>query len=245
MLFAMEIRIGCSGYYYRHWKGRFYPEEMPASRWFSFYAGHFDTVEINASFYRFPTIKAVQRWATQAPEGFVYSVKAPRLITHLKRFHGCEALLDNLYTVLEGLGERLGCILFQTPPGLDFSIEALDRLLAAMHTDFRNVIEFRHPDWWRHEVHEALRARGIGFCSVHAPGLPDEMVVTSEEAYIRMHGIPWYAQDYSKEELERLAGRIRTLDAKRVWVYFNNDRDGFAPANATTLKATLKKLLAG
>ncbi|GMQ99906.1 MAG: DUF72 domain-containing protein [Zetaproteobacteria bacterium] len=235
----MRIRIGCSGYYYRHWLGLFYPENLPASRWFAFYAKQFDTVEINASFYRFPSKSAVRRWHRQAPADFTYSVKAPRLITHQKRFHDCGRLLEDLYHVLAGLGERLGCILFQLPPGLPFSKEALTRVLDGMNPGFRNVIEFRHASWWRQEVYEALREKQVGFCSVSAPELPDDLIVTTPDIYLRLHGNPWYAQSYSEQELAEWSRRIKDAQADYAWVYFNNDSNAFAPGNATAFRELL------
>ncbi|HXH64258.1 MAG TPA: DUF72 domain-containing protein, partial [Mariprofundaceae bacterium] len=236
---SMDVHIGCSGYYYRHWQGPWYPEALPASRWFAFYAEHFDTVEINSSFYRFPTAATARRWLRQAPDGFVYSLKAPRLITHLKRFHDCASLLDDFYGVLAGLGAHLGCVLFQLPPSLHFSEPMLAQLAGAMRPDFRNVIEFRHAGWWRPEVFAALRESRIGFCSVAAPGLPDELVVTAPDVYLRLHGDPWYAQDYSEAELAAWAARLEAADAMRAWVYFNNDHHAFATANAAALKRLL------
>jgi uncharacterized protein YecE (DUF72 family) len=235
----MDVRIGCSGYYYRHWQGLWYPEDLPTSRWFAFYAGQFDTVEINSSFYRFPTAATVRRWLRQAPEGFVYSVKAPRLITHLKRFHDCAPLLDDFFGVLAKLDAHLGCVLFQLPPSLHYSPETLDKILGAMQPDFRNIIEFRHAGWWRPEVFAALHEKQIGFCSVSAPGLPDDLHVTAPDVYLRLHGDPWYAQDYSEAELAAWATRLRAVDAPRAWIYFNNDHHAFAPANAAALHRLL------
>lgn len=235
----MDVRIGCSGYYYRHWQGLWYPEDLPTSRWFAFYAERFDTVEINSSFYRFPTAATVRRWLKQAPENFVYAVKAPRLITHLKRFHDCTSLLDDFFGVLTGLGAHLGCVLFQLPPSLHYSEQALAQLLTAMHPDFRTVIEFRHAGWWRPEVVAAMRENRIGFCAVAAPGLPDELMATAPDVYLRLHGDPWYAQDYGEAELKSWAARIQNVDAERTWIYFNNDAHAFAPANAMFLRRLL------
>lgn len=235
----MQIRIGCSGYHYRHWQGQFYPGDLPTSRWFAFYADRFDTVEINASFYRFPSESAVRHWHRQAPAGFVYSIKAPQLITHRKRFHDCDRLLLDLYHVLAGLKEKLGCILFQLPPQLAYSHETLARVLTGLDPGYRNVIEFRHASWWRSEVYEALREQGIGFCAVSAPELPDDLVVTSPDLYLRLHGDPWYAQNYGEGELNEWAQRIRDAQAEHAWVYFNNDSNAYAPANAATLRELL------
>lgn len=235
----MHARIGCSGFYYRHWQGPWYPPNLPASRWFPFYAAHFDTLEINASFYRFPSPSAVARWRNQAPHGFTYSIKAPRLITHQKRLAGCEALLDDFYTVIAGLGAHLGCVLFQLPPTLHYSDENLQRILAAMRPDFCNIVEFRHAGWWREAVFAALRAQHIGFCTVAAPDLPDDVVITAPDAYLRLHGDPWYAGDYGEAALAAWAARLRAIDAERAWIYFNNDAQAFAPQNATTLRRLL------
>lgn len=236
----MQVHIGCSGYYYRHWQGLFYPDGLPTSRWFRFYAERFDTVEINASFYRFPTESAVLRWYRQAPAGFIYSIKAPRLITHRKQFHDCDWLMADLYHVLAALKEKLGCILFQLPPQLAWSDETLARVLACMQPDFRNVIEFRHASWWQPKVYEALRELGIGFCSVSAPELPDELIVTAPDLYLRLHGDPWYAQNYSEQELAEWTQRIRNADAARAWGYFNNDSNAFATLNAAALREIMR-----
>ncbi len=237
----MRIYIGCSGYYYQHWQGLFYPESLSTSRWFAFYAKQFDTVEINASFYRFPTESAVRRWYRQAPAGFTYSVKAPRLITHQKRFHDCEKLLEDLYHVLAGLRERLGCLLFQLPPSLPFSKEMLTRVLGGMSPGFHNIIEFRHTSWWRQEVYEALCEKQVGFCAVSAPGLPDNLIVTTSDLYLRLHGNPWYVQNYSEQELAEWSRRIKDAQTDYAWVYFNNDSNAFAPGNATTFRELLTK----
>ncbi len=232
----MGLYIACSGYYYRHWQGRWYPADMKASQWFAYYAGHFDTVEINASFYRFPTAATVRRWYRQAPGGFLYSVKAPRLITHLKRFRETDTLLRDLYGVLaDELQEKLGCILFQMPPSLHYGQDVLRHILEQLDPAFCNVCEFRHPDWWRSEVYAALARAGAVFCSVHAPGLPDDIISTENTVYLRMHGIPWYRQDYTQAELSALATRLRNIGPRQAWVYFNNDTEAFAPFNAQRL----------
>lgn len=236
---CMDVRVGCSGYFYRHWQGPWYPPELPSARWFSFYAEHFDTLEINSSFYRFPSTSAVGRWLRQAPEGFAYTVKAPRLITHRRHFADCGPQLADFYRTIAGLGTHLGCVLFQLPPSLHYSDQMLARILAAMHPDFCNIIEFRHAGWWRQEVFAALRAQGVGFCTVAAPELPDDVIITASDAYLRLHGDPWYAQDYGEEALAAWATRIRAISAERTWVYFNNDAHAFAPKNAAILRRLL------
>lgn len=231
----MQVHIGCSGYAYRGWQGVWYPGGIGPRKWFSFYAGRFDTVEINASFYRFPTAAVVERWRHRAPGGFLYSIKAPGLITHRKRFAGTERQLADFYSAILGLREKLGCILFQLPPQLRFDRDKLDAILAQLHTGLPNVIEFRHDSWWQHEVFRTLAGRGATFCSVDAPGLPDDLIVCGGILYLRMHGDPWYVKDYSDVELGGWAERIAGCKAKQAWVYFNNDANAAAARNASRL----------
>lgn len=234
------FRVGTSGYFYRHWAGPFYPADLKTHRWFGFYAERFDTVEINASFYRFPTESAVRRWRRQAPDGFVYAIKANRLITHLKRFAGTEAQSAALYAVLKDhLGNMLGPVLFQLPPSVHYDAGFLERLLAQLDPACVNAVEFRHPSWWRPEVCRRLDAAGAVFVSVSAPNLPDDLVVSGGRLYLRMHGVPLYRQDYPPEELDRWAERLRACGADTGWVYFNNDAEGFAPKNARALRERL------
>jgi uncharacterized protein YecE (DUF72 family) len=233
-------RIGTSGYYYRHWSGPFYPPDLKTHRWFRFYAERFDTVEINASFYRFPTESAVKRWRAQAPEGFLYAVKAPRLITHLKRFHDTGGLMADLYGVLTAhLGGKLGPVLFQLPPSVHHDPAWLDGMLGQLDGACVNAIEFRHPSWWRADVRRRVERAGAVFVSVSAPGLPDDLVVSNGRAYLRMHGVPMYRQDYSESALAAWADRLKGCGAGEAFVYFNNDAEGHAPHNALALRGML------
>ncbi|RME90689.1 MAG: DUF72 domain-containing protein [Verrucomicrobia bacterium] len=237
-----ECLVGCSGWYYRHWKGAFYPPELASKQWFAHYQEHFPTVELNAPFYHWPKPETVKRWAREARSGFRYSVKVNRLITHQKRFQDTAGLVRDFYELLAPLGEALGCVLFQMPPSWRHEPARLEAMLSQLDPAFRNVIEFRHPSWWDETVYAAFRQAGAIFCSVSAPGLPDELVVTGPEVYLRMHGAArWYRHDYTEEELARWAARIRALSARRVWVYFNNDWQASAVRNA----ARLQELLSG
>jgi len=224
----------------RHWAGPFYPADLKTHKWFGFYAERFDTVELNASFYRFPTRSAVTRWRRQAPAGFTYAVKASRIITHLKRFHGTERLVGDLYAVLgEHLGEALGPVLFQLPPSLHHDPDRLEGMLAQLDGGFVNAIEFRHPSWWRADVRRRVERAGVVFVSVSAPGLPDDLVVSGGRLYLRMHGVPLYRQDYADADLAAWAERLKECGAREAWVYFNNDAEGHAPRNARTLRGLL------
>ncbi|WP_456410512.1 DUF72 domain-containing protein [Oceanithermus sp.] len=235
-----RVWVGCSGYFYWGWRGRFYPEDAPPSRWFELYARRFDTVEMNSTFYRFPTEATVKRWLKKAPERFRFTVKVPRRITHIERM-GEPASVARFYEVLRALGDHLGAVLFQLPPSLHYSPENLERVLAPLDAGFDNALEFRHPSWWRDEVYRALDAAGAVFVSVSAPGLPDDYVETAGRAYLRFHGRgAWYRYVYSDEELQDWARRVRAGPAKVVYAYFNNDPDAAAPQNALAFRELLE-----
>jgi uncharacterized protein YecE (DUF72 family) len=235
-----RIRVGCSGWYYWHWKGVVYPEDLPASRWFDHYQGAFDTVELNAPFYRWPKPATVQNWARQATPGFQYSVKVNRRITHLKRFNGTRKLVREFSGLAEILGEHMGCFLFQLPPSFHYTPVRLRAIVNQLDSGIRNAVEFRHDSWWNDEVFRVFQDTGLIFCSVSAPGLPEEVVKTADAIYVRLHGAKqWYRHDYSKAELKTWAGRIRASHAKEIWAYFNNDFRGCAFRNAETLKGML------
>ncbi len=233
--------LGCSGYFYWGWKGRFYPKELKPKDWLHYYAKFFNTVEVNSTFYNFPKKENLRRFYRETPEGFLISVKANRLITHMKKFIGTEELIRDFYSVVdEGLREKIGCILFQLPPSFRYSEENLEKILDQLDPSFRNVVEFRHESWWREEVYEELRKRGVAFCSVSSPKLPEELVQTSDFVYIRFHGKEgWYRYNYSEEELKGWAERIRSAPAREVFAYFNNDYNAYAPFNCMKLMELL------
>lgn len=233
--------IGCSGWYYWHWKGHFYPADTPSNEMFNIYQSNFKTVELNAPFYSWPTIAAVKTWIRQAKPDFVYTVKVCELITHVKRFEGTETLVDDFAYIADLLGQQMGCFLFQLPPSVRYSRETLHLILSQLDPARRNVVEFRHKSWWNEDVFEAFKAAKAIFCSCSGPRLPDELVRTTEDIYIRFHGTTqWYRHDYSDEELIVWADRIRASGAKTTWVYFNNDRDGHSIKNAKRLAEILK-----
>lgn len=235
------LNIGCSGWFYWHLRGSFYPTQMPTKDWSSHYADHFSTVELNAPFYSWPTVATVQSWRKQA-EGhdMVYTVKASELITHIKKFEGTKTLIRDFGHIADLLGPLMGCFLFQLPPGYYYSPARLRDILEQLDPDRRNVVEFRHASWWNDEVYAAFKKSRAIFCSCSGPRLPDDVVKTADDIYIRFHGVHrWYRHDYSHEELNDWARRIRQAGAKRVWIYFNNDFDGYAIKNATMLAEIL------
>lgn len=236
------LNIGCSGWFYWHLKGSFYPTQMPTKDWFSHYADHFSTVELNAPFYSWPTLAAVETWRKQA-EGreMVYTVKVSELITHIKRFAETGTLIRDFGHIADLLGPKMGCFLFQLPPSVHYSPDMLRSILGQLDSTRRNVIEFRHPSWWNDEVYAAFENAGAIFCSCSGPRLPDALIKTSEDIYLRFHGVEkWYRHDYSADELAIWAERIHAAKARRVWAYFNNDFDGYAIKNAEMLASILR-----
>jgi uncharacterized protein YecE (DUF72 family) len=241
------VHVGCSGWFYWHWRGGFYPQGVPTSRWFAHYAKAFRTVELNAPFYSWPKLSTVRGWITQAGRRrFVYTVKANELITHTKRFVGTRRLVRDFYFIADLLGPRMGCFLFQLPPSFHYSPARLRRVLGQLDGSRRNVVEFRHRSWWNEDAFAACRAAGVAFCSCSGPRLPDDLVRTADDVYVRFHGVKqWYRHDYSKEELAAWARKIRDSGAPRVWAYFNNDRNGYAIKNARELIRQLRRVGVG
>lgn len=237
-----KVNIGCSGWYYWHWNKIFYPENIPRSEWFTHYAKNFKTVELNAPFYSWPTIATVNTWLKQAGRrNFVYTVKVSELITHVKRFKGTRQLTKDFGLIADLLGKRMGCFLYQLPPGYHYTPGRLKDIVSQLDPRRRNVVEFRHKSWWNETVYESFRQSNIIFCSSSGPRMPDELIKTAGEVYIRFHGTKqWYRHNYSTEELSVWADRIRESKAERVWAYFNNDRDGYAIKNAKELGRMLR-----
>ncbi len=238
-----KFNIGCSGWFYWHWRGDFYPVDMPTKGWFDYYAGHFKTVELNAPFYAWPTVATVQSWRRQAGgRQFIYTVKVCELITHVKRFQGTKQLIADFSFIADMLGSMMGCFLFQLPPSFHYTPARLRGILGQLDHCRRNVVEFRHASWWNETAFSAFRDTGTIFCSCSGPRLPDDLIKTSKDIYVRFHGTrQWYRHDYSKEELTMWANRIRDSGAERVWAYFNNDRNGYAIRNAKALWRLLQR----
>jgi uncharacterized protein YecE (DUF72 family) len=244
-LLKAPVYVGCSGWFYWKWRGSFYPEGLPTGEWFPHYAKRLRSVEINASFYSWPTVANVNAWRRQpGKRDFVYTVKACELITHIKRFKGTKTLIKDFGMIADILGDRMGCFLFQLPPSYHFTKARLAAIVSQLDPARRNVVEFRHASWWNETVYEAFRRSGIIFCSCSGPRLPDELVRTADEVYLRLHGPKhWYRHNYSKEELMKWVDKIEVSGAKRVWVYFNNDNEAHAPRNAVTMRRLLLKTL--
>ena len=230
--------IGCSGFYYKDWRGKFYPEGLAQKNWFEYYCSHFNTIELNVTFYRFPKLSFAEGWYRKSPKDFTFSVKAPRAITHYKKFTDTERLIGDFYEVIHtGLKEKLGCVLFQLPPKYDYSEEKLEKIINSLDTSFQNVLEFRHQSWWQEKVYEELSGHNITFCGMSHPSLPDTVVKNTPVLYYRMHGkSELYRSLYSPAELKKLSDDIkRSRKVKEAYIYFNNDIDAAAINNANQI----------
>ncbi len=267
-----EFLIGTSGYFYWHWKKVFYPEDLPTYKWFEFYAERFDTVEINMTFYKWPKKSTLDTWKRKCKNiekknrRFLYSIKANKEITHIKKLHKVKPELEKFYgEVIKHIVPYVACILFQLPPSFKCSDDNKNRLMNFI-SDIKEVsksfnievpvaIEFRHKSWWCEEVYQILKENNIAFCSVSAPNLPEE-VVDGSFLYIRFHGKNrWYKYDYKKSELEKWARSIIEIIKERnkkdkkkkksagaqALIYFNNDYNGYAVKNAMEIRKIINK----
>jgi uncharacterized protein YecE (DUF72 family) len=238
------VRVGCSGWIYPHWRGRFYPEELAVKRWFAFYAEHFDTVEINNSFYRLPKPETFDAWAAQAPPGFRYAVKANRFLTQAKKLKDCEEPMARMMPAFRHLGETLGPVLYQLPPRFKVNLERLERFLELVPKDVINVFEFRDNSWHDDAVFTLLERYGASFCAHDMPGSDSPDLAVGPVAYVRFHGGEGkYWGRYSDEALLRWTDWMiaEARKGREVWAYFNNDIDGHAIHDALTLKAMLRQ----
>jgi len=238
----MKFHIGTSGWVYNHWRGLFYPQALAQAKWLEFYSQHFDTVELNNSFYRLPSERAFEAWHDRTPPGFVYTVKVSRLITHLKKLRNVETALETFLSRARILGEKLGPLLYQLPPNMPRNEALLQAFLELLPCDLRHVVEFRNESWFDQGTFALLRKHGISFCIYDMPGFVTPIAATADFAYIRFHGSAgMYESCYSDSEIEKWANRIEELGRglTSIYVYFNNDSQAFAVRNAKALARRL------
>jgi uncharacterized protein YecE (DUF72 family) len=232
----MEKFIGCSGFYYNHWKGLFYPENLPKKEWLVYYSEHFNTVEINNTFYRMPEEKALKNWHEITPVNFKFSVKGYRFITHMKKLSVDDTLIDFLerfqYTTAM-LKEKLGPVLWQLPGNFKMNKEKLERFCSVLSSEFSHVFEFRDKTWFTQEVFDVLAKYKYGLCIVSAPDkTPEILKLTSDTAYVRFHGKgSWYSDNYSDEDLQEWKNKLENISPDRMFAYFNNDMNAYAVNN--------------
>ena len=241
MAASAQLRVGTSGWIYRHWRGVFYPPKLRIKDWFAHYAQSFDTVEINNSFYRLPSEKAFAAWARQAPPNFLYAVKASRFLTHMKKLKDPEGPLELILGRARLLGAHLGPVLYQLPPYWHCDVARLRSFLALLPTDLIHVFEFRDPTWYTDAVRDALTEHSVCFCIHDLRGAPCPEWITGPAVYVRFHGPTEraYAGAYPPAHLRRWAKRIGGyLEAGRnVFAYFNNDDAGHAVNDAIALRS--------
>ena len=239
------VRIGCSGWIYKHWRGLFYPEGLPVKHWFAHYAAEFDTVEINNSFYRLPKPETFDTWRQQAPEGFCYTVKANRYVTQAKKLKDPEETVPNIMAPIRHLGPTLGPVLYQLPPRFKRNLERLERFLEVAPRDVTNIFEFRDTSWYDDRVFALLERAGAGFCAHDMPGLQSPRLALGRAAYVRFHGGEGkYWGRYPDERLLDWADWMvaEAKAGRTVWAYFNNDIDAHAVHDARTLQAMVRQL---
>jgi uncharacterized protein YecE (DUF72 family) len=234
------IHIGTSGWYYKHWMSVFYPNGTSPGDRFKFYARHFDTVEINNSFYKLPAMETFEKWRDAAPGRFTFAVKASRFITHMKKLKDPSTSSAKFFLAAEHLGPKLGPILFQLPPHWHLDIQRLEEFLAALPTGYRYVFEFRDATWLDPNAYQLLREHNAAFCVHDFADMTIPHEITADFTYVRFHGptSTKYSGSYSEAQLRRWAEWIREqrTTLKAVYVYFNNDPGAAAVANALTLK---------
>lgn len=235
-----KVRIGTSGWHYKHWLGVFYPEGTRASDMFQFYARYFDTVEINNSFYRLPTANTFDNWRESSPPKFCYAVKGSRFITHMKKLKDPQSSSAKFFLAADRLGNKLGPILFQLPPRWKINLDRLEEFLQTLPREHEYAIEFRDESWLVREAYELLRKYNAAFCIHDFADMKVALEITADFTYIRFHGptSAKYWGSYPDRDLRAWADRIKSWrrDLSSVYAYFNNDPEGAAVRNALTLK---------
>jgi uncharacterized protein YecE (DUF72 family) len=236
--------VGTSGWTYEHWKGRFYPDGLAKRAWLDYYLSLFPAVEINATFYGFFKDQTYMNWRERASRGFKYVLKAPRLITHRKYLLDVEEDIHQFWRSASLLGDKLGLVLLQIAPDMPYDPLRLRRAIQAFGNPRQVAVEFRREDWYNADIRALLEETGAVFCDAESPRFQLSGWVTSTSGYIRLHGrAHWYAYNYSDEELLEIASKVHRMEAngaEQVFVFFNNDYEAYAPANALKLIDMLK-----
>jgi uncharacterized protein YecE (DUF72 family) len=237
----MTVHIGTSGWSYNHWQGVLYPHDIPLRDRLAYYVEHFQTVEVNSTYYRWPPDTTFASWQRRIPDNFLMTVKAPRGLTHATRLYAPERWLERVRRGMEILGQQRGVLLVQLPPDMAYDHPRLLYFLQQSPAGLRIALEFRHPSWHREEVFTLLEQHGVAYCIMSGAGLPCIMRTTAPFVYVRLHGPDpqhMYAGSYSDDDLRWWASRIWEWVSlgREVFVYFNNDGYGNAVRNALTLR---------
>ena len=223
----MEILAGTSGFSYKEWKGRFYPEDLSNGKMLAYYSGRLPSVEINNTFYRLPRESVVEGWAEQVPAHFRFVIKASRRITHFKRLQAAEDETGYLLRTVGLLGERLGAVLFQLPPNMKQDLERLDAFLSGLGDPGRAAFEFRHASWFEEETYDCLRAHGAALCTADTDEEDAEIVRTARWGYLRLR-----KPDYDEAALSEWAARVEAAGWERAFAFFKHEDDAAGPEMA-------------
>jgi uncharacterized protein YecE (DUF72 family) len=237
-----SVRVGCSGWQYAHWRGDFYPADVPQSQWLEYYAACFDTVEINNTFYRLPESPTFAAWRRRAPRGFVYAVKASRFLTHMKKLKDPEEPLRRFFTRARQLQRTFGPVLYQLPPRWPLNVERLEAFLRRLPRGRPQAIEFREPSWYADAVFALLERYGVALCLHDMHGSASGMLAVGPFVYVRFHGVQKYSGSYADGVLDRWAAWLaeRARAGLPVYAYFNNDTGGHAPRDAVRLRDRIR-----
>jgi uncharacterized protein YecE (DUF72 family) len=237
------VRIGCSGWQYKHWRNDLYPAALPQSRWLEFYAERFDTVEINNTFYRLPEASTFAAWERRVPSGFLFAVKASRFLTHMKKLKEPVEPLRRLFTRANLLGRTFGPVLYQLPPRWPLNLERFEAFLSALPHNRRHAVEFREPSWYVDEVFELLERHRVALCLHDMQGSASGRRTVGPFVYVRFHGAQKYSGRYADDTLDRWADWLaaRSHEGREVFGYFNNDIGGHAPRDAVRLRDAIAK----
>lgn len=218
--------------------GKILSQETAKKKWLEYYAGVFNTVEVNNTFYRFPKDEVLENWRDTAPADFNFTLKGSRYITHMKKLNDVEDSIQKFYDAAGLLKRKLSCLLWQLPPNQHRDDEKLIQFCKTLDARRKNSIEFRHSSWFDPEVYNILKENSIGFCSISSPDFPEDLICTNKIGYLRFHGKGknWYDYLYSEAELKEWYNKIKKAEVEQMYVYFNNDIGANAVKNARQLK---------
>ncbi len=233
-----EAWVGTSGFQYPEWKGKFYPEDLPASKMLGYYAEHFRTTEVNYSFRRIPSEKAIENWSKSTPDGFRFSFKAPQKVTHFAKLRDCEEVVNVFFEALAPMGEKLGSVLFQLPPSFKKDIGVLREFLSILPGKMRPAFEFRHESWFGEEIFDALNEANAALCVAEDEDLSTPFVATANFGYLRPR-----REDYTKQDIGKWA---KSIEAQRekwsdAYIYFKHEEQCVGPKYAVQMQGLLAK----
>jgi uncharacterized protein YecE (DUF72 family) len=238
-----KIYVGTSGWNYDHWKGPFYPKDIKPKDEFKYYIDHFKTVEINSTFYRLPSKKTLLNWKKSSPKDFIFSIKASRYITHVKRLKEPKKSLSIFLSLIKNIKPKLGPILFQTPPNWKVNIKRFENFIKFLDKNYKYAFEFRDRSWLIEDIFDLLKKNNLAFCIYDLQGFQTPIEITADFVYVRLHGPKSaYSGSYSKKNLKKWAKLFKKLKKNKldIFCYFNNDEKAYAVKNAQEFKRLIR-----